>query len=286
MMETCAPTPSFRQESILARDLLRDFCAVHSILIEQSARFAHSQTISYAVLRELLGEASHKGVFWRLKDTAHHLFRKNLSGKRGFEGYGMSEDIHCPSAHKSSEAVLESMLDWCIGYAFHECVKLKEDAFQRQHYTNRLSQLQSRAHEHTDTIAKLIPFTEQTTQSIDREIQRVLGVLNHTRHLLLQFYVTQGNNGPVARFLATEDTLAKQCFGEQWADLMHALYGQHTEQVYLLAITACLDGGHPDQAQALVEKARAQGVSEQSLHDIVHRLASAPQQVSRGIAQA
>ena len=57
------------------RDLLRDYCRVCQALNEQDARFSGTGTISYAVLRDLLGEAMRKGVFWRLKDTAHHLFR-------------------------------------------------------------------------------------------------------------------------------------------------------------------------------------------------------------------
>ncbi len=272
------PRGGAHSETILARDLLRDFCVVHATLTEQAARFAHSQTISYAVLRELLGEATHKGVFWRLKDTAHHLFRKSRSGKRNYEGYGMSEDLpHC-SQCDASEAVLESLLDWCLGYAFHECVKLKEDAFQRQHYTNRLTQLDKRAQTQTDVIAQLKPFTEQTTQSIEREVQRLLGVLHHTRDLLIQYLSTQEHNGHVARFLANEEHITKQCFDEQWPTLLQALYGQETGRLYVFAAQACLEGGHPEQAIQLVEKARHAGISEESLQEILLALQALPAQ--------
>ncbi len=257
---------------VLARDLLRDFCVVQGILQEQEQRFAHSQTISYAVLRELLGEAVSKGVFWRLKDTAHHLFRKSAHGKRSFEGYGMSEDFEGHKEQDASAYVLESMVDWCVGYAFHECCKLREDAFQLQHYSNRLVQLQSRAVNHADTIERLAPFTAQTKQSIAREMKRILGVLEEARHLFLEYYANHGQNAAVARFLCSEQAMVQQCFGESYAALIHALYGDEPWQMYVLAAKACLDGGHRTEAKRLVAQAQHEGAAQESVQEAVQEL--------------
>ncbi len=251
---------------VFVRDLLRDFCSVYAILTDQSQRFARSQTISYAVLRELLGEAMRKGVFWRLKDTAHHLFRKKKSGKRTYEGYGMGEaalpevaqildeDATPCTGHKCSEALVESMLDWCIGYAFHECSKLKEDAFQRQHYTNRLIQIKNRAEVHIDIIDALMPYTAQTKESIARELERILGVLEQTFQLLVMYLRTQGHNAALALYIATHEEFIQQ--QGHLEPLIQVMYAHDMGAFYLLAIKASLDGGHLQTALDIAEKAQ------------------------------
>ena len=152
----------------LVRDLVRDYCTVYSLLADQRHRFDVDGAVSYTALRDLLGEAMRKGVFWRLKDTAHHLFR-NSPGIEAVAPGGMpamdlpqQEDIPTESGNAAeqeqiralrrhadnvlpggagAQKALEGLIDWCIGYAFHECAKLKEDAFQGQHYANRLIQI-------------------------------------------------------------------------------------------------------------------------------------------------
>ena len=57
------------------RDLLRDYCAVYLALAKQNQRYQRDGSMSYAVLNSLIGTNMSKGVFWRLKDTAHYLFR-------------------------------------------------------------------------------------------------------------------------------------------------------------------------------------------------------------------
>ncbi len=261
-----------RNTEVLSRDLLRDFCVVHGILAEQSQRFSHSQSISYAVLRELLGEAMSKGVFWRLKDTAHHLFRKSAHGKRSFVGYGMVEDFSSQGEEDAAGHVLESMLDWCIGYAFHECCKLREDAFQLQHYSNRLLQLQQRASKYHDVIETLCPFTAQTKQSIARELKRILGVLEQVRALLLLYYGGHGNNAHVARFICAEQSLVQSCFAQDYDLLLQALYGEDTARMYVLTATACLEGGHREKAEHYALMAQGLGCDTAQLQEIFTRV--------------
>ena len=63
----------------LVRDLVRDYCTVYHALAAQRRRFELDGAVSYTALRDLLGEAMRKGVFWRLKDTAHLLFRNSAN---------------------------------------------------------------------------------------------------------------------------------------------------------------------------------------------------------------
>ncbi len=267
---------------IFVRDLLRDFCTVYAKITEQNTRFAHSGTISYAVLRELLGEAMRKGIFWRLKDTAHHLFRKKNRGRRDFEGYDASIQYSherldnkptCQQAQNPS-AVLENILDWCIGYTFHECIKLKEDAFQRQHYSNRLIQIQNRAQEHTHLIENLMPYTMQTRESIGREIVRILDVLNYARQLIVLYVHKHGDNGSVARFIAEHEELVKETFQEHWEELLQSLYGKNTFSMYVLAAKACFEGGHRQEALLFEEKAQEHGADAASLAQLTEYASS------------
>ncbi len=251
------------------RDLIRDFCSVYAIVTEQSKRFERSQTISYAVLRDLLGEATRKGVFWRLKDTAHHLFRYKMESRQVCISSGKACSYHfqenfseemCTKPHltgqKCSEILVESMLDWCIGYAFHECSKLKEDAFQRQHYTNRLLQIKNRAEFHMEIVEALMPYTGQTTESIARELERILGVLKHVCQLLLVYLHGKGHNEPLALFLAKEEEFAKSALCEHFDALIEALYGNDKGVFYLRAVKASLDGGHLQDALHIAEKSQ------------------------------
>ncbi len=228
-------------KDVFTRNLLRDFCKVHAILQEQCARFAHSGTVSYAVLRDLLGEPMRKGLFWQLKDTAHHLFRKGHKD-------GTSESY-------PPEQICQSSLDWCIGYAFHECVKLKEDAFQRQHYRNRLQQIKAKAKDCDAIITALEPYTDQTHQSMEKEIERILGVFAHGRFLLLQYLKQYAENGHVARLIVMEEELIKACFANDWPVLMQNLYAQKKAKLFCLAAQASLDNGQVEQAKELLQKA-------------------------------
>ncbi len=259
---------SLENTDSFVRDLLRDFCSVYAIVTEQEQRFARSQAISYAVLRDLLGEATHKGVFWRLKDTAHHLFRKKIATAEDCASLGIAftqphNECYCEEiapaplmGQKCSEVLVESMLDWCIGYAFHECCKLKEDAFQRQHYTNRLLQIKNRAEYHMDIAEALMPYTSQTNESIGRELERILGVLRHICQLFVVYLPNQEQNAPLALFLAKEEEFAKNALQGYFDQFIDALYAGKKGYFYLRAIKASLDGGHLQDALDIAEKSQ------------------------------
>ena len=92
--------PARREDFV--RDFVRDYCQVFLILAEQARRFEHDGSMSYSGLRELMGEAMRKGVFWRLKDTAHHLFR--ASPDAGETGTLPADWRFAASPHPSGDA--------------------------------------------------------------------------------------------------------------------------------------------------------------------------------------
>lgn len=251
------------KKDIFVRDLVRDYCTVNGALMAQRARFARDGSVSYAVLRDLMGEAMQKGVFWRLKDTSHHLFR----GGQGHESPEQARHAGGIARHPPASPdprPVEGLLDWCVGYAFHECAKLREDAFQGRHYANRLTQLgrlmeQCRETE-TGLILPLEPLVQQTATSSLRELDRILLVLAHGRVLLARYLAGQGHNTHLARWLVREEALARRVFGQRYGELMAALYGEEPERLYVLAAQNLRDAGRYTAAREVLGAARARGL--------------------------
>lgn len=249
------------RREVFVRDFVRDYCQVFFILAEQARRFEHDGSMSYSGLRELMGEAMRKGVFWRLKDTAHHLFR--ASPGAGEAGTLPADWRFAASPHPSGDArqrPVEALLDWCVGYAFHECAKLKEDAFQRQHYGNRLMQLGRCEGVPTAFYTPLADLADQTMESANRELQRILHVLRHGMALLPAFLEGQGDNRALARWLAREERQAREVFGDQYDSLLRALYGDAPQRLPLLAARELMEAGRSDEALALLEEADGRGL--------------------------
>ena len=219
-------------KAFFLRDLVRDYCKARNILEEQLERFVSTGTLSYAVLHELLGEAAHQGLFWQLKDKAHHVLRAE-------------ENDPCAQA-----------LDWAIGYAFHECVKLKEDAFQHQHYRSRLLHLCAGAGEEEGRMLEsLAPLLLQTRDSAARELERILYTLDQCRVLFIHYLARNGEQPHLARFFAEHKELVQQGFGDMYESLTSTLYGSQSQQMLLLAARSCLEGGRPQWALDMLRQA-------------------------------
>lgn len=246
------------RRGFFVRDLVRDYCTVYLGIDEQSRLFSRDGLVSYASLRDLLGEVNRKGVFWRLKDTSHHLFRNTVGDTPPPDAillWQFAGSVHPTGL--TMQAPVEALLDWCIGYAFHECVKLREDAFQRQHYASRLAQL-SRAPSVTgDLYDPLHELASQTAESSARELQRILYVLRHGLYLLTRYLEGRGGNGHLARWLAVEEDTARRAFGVLFSDLMRALYGDRPQRLYHLAAEKFLEAGRAEEAERLLLRARS-----------------------------
>ena len=214
-----------KDRAILLRDFLRDYCQVCSVLEEQRQRFAQSGTLSYAVLRDLVGGDGQHGLFWLLKDNAHHLFRGDEENMTG------------------------TLLDWAVGYAFHECVKLMEDAFQYQHYRNRFLEFRERAAAQEErAVEQLSPLLLQTLESAGHELTRIIHTLSQCRELLARYLAPYGQASQLARLLLEREELVRRVFGDAYPQLLEALYGKEQERMPLLAAKDFLDGGRPQAA--------------------------------------
>lgn len=243
---------------------VRDYCAAHAVLTAQLRRFERDGTVSHAIVRSLLGEAVSKGVLWRLKDTAHHLFRAAVPCGEAPPGTG--------AAAPEERAFTGELIDWCVGFAFHECVKLREDAYQRQHYASRLLHLEDLRQAAPecgmasltacdtatgpDALWPLAGLPRQTADSMERELRRILRVLDNGLALLTRYLAGERDNAPLARWLAVEEERAAAVFGARWPDLMAALCGEDGERLFLLAARDLLDVGRPETALALLRDRR------------------------------
>ena len=270
----------------LVRDLVRDYCTVYSLLADQRRRFDADGAVSYTALRDLLGEAMRKGVFWRLKDTAHHLFRNSpgieamapggmpplelpLPEEPADESGNTAEMAQITALRRHADSVLpggahaqksfETLIDWCIGYAFHECAKLKEDAFQGQHYANRLIQISRISTVTADMYNPLRGLGGQTSESSSRELSRILHVLAHGLRLLAGYLAVERHNAHLARWLASEEDFVRRIFGQSYEHLLASLYGNDRERLYLMAAKDFLQAGRREPARALLARAHQSG---------------------------
>ncbi|GAB6177036.1 tetratricopeptide repeat protein [Desulfobaculum senezii] len=219
------------------RDVVRDFCLVHRELEKEFRHYDKTGHVDFSMIRNLLGQEMNKGLLWRLKDTAHLLFKKNAS-ENGLNG---------------------QFLDWSIGYIFHDTIKLKEDAYQQQNYAPWFRELQRRQLSDDARLIsqELMRVLDQTNESIEREIGRIRFILFNCRRLLIDYLALHRDNELLARFLLAREELVREVFGSGYARLLESVYGDEPELLYLLAARSLREGGwREDAMRALTEAER------------------------------
>jgi hypothetical protein len=217
------------------RDVFRDFCIVHRELDRQFQRYDKSGLVSFEFMRDLLGEEMNKGQLWRLKDTAHLLFRSS-----------------------EKEQLVGRYLDWSIGYIFHECIKLKEDAYQRQIYGPWFEQIKAEqvlTPEEKLLGQELFQVILQTRESILREITRIRFILFHCRRMLIVYFKEHGENPLLARFIYDQNDLVHSVFRGDYHELIRSLYAESPEDLYIYASRSLRQGGWMQDAAAAMEQA-------------------------------
>lgn len=222
------------KRSAFVRDVLRDFCLASHQLEAQFRRHDEERRLSFEDIRDLLGTDMNKGLLWRLKDTAHHLFR-----------------------NEPSERLVGRFLDWSMGYIFHETIKLKEDAYQQANYGQWFRQVAGSpmAADESDITRELYKVVDQTRESIEREIARIRFILAHCRRLFPLYLAEHRSNPLLARLIFEEDDLVRETFGSDFANLMRAIYGQEPETMYIFASRSLRQGGWMEEAARAVEAA-------------------------------
>ncbi|NJB68107.1 hypothetical protein GGQ74_001780 [Desulfobaculum xiamenense] len=219
------------------RDVVRDFCQVHRELEREFRHFDKTGHVDFTVIRNLLGQETNKGLLWRLKDTAHLLFKKNAS----------------------ENGLLGQFLDWSMGYIFHDTMKLKEDAYQQQNYAPWFRELQRRQlPENARHVSQeLMRVLDQTNESIQREVNRIRFILFNCRSLLVEYLPRHRDNELLARFFLASEELVREVFGSGYPRLVKAIYDDEPELMYLLAARSLRTGGwREDALRALAEAER------------------------------
>ncbi|MFP4588047.1 MAG: hypothetical protein ACLFM3_08375 [Desulfohalobiaceae bacterium] len=223
-----------KQDEIVT-DILKNFCYVQQTLEQQFQEYKYSGYLDFQLLSDLVGHDMNQGRLWRLKDTAHLLFR------------------YLPDPCLSGR-----FLDWSLGYIFHECMKLKEDAYQQQNYAAWFSQLEqdpSRSSQEREISKNLYQLVSQTKESIRREVNRISYILNICRKIFIQYLPLHQDNALLARFIYTQNHLMRSTFRSAYPKLILAIYGQQQEMLYCLAARSLRQGGWSSSAADALQQA-------------------------------
>ncbi|MFP4168197.1 MAG: hypothetical protein ACLFSY_05030 [Desulfonatronovibrionaceae bacterium] len=240
------------------RDVLRDFCLVSRILETAFDEYDRKGVLSFTTFQDFVGDEMNKGQIWRLKDTAHTLFR-----------------------NEPENSVIGQYLDLSIGYIFHECMKLREDVYQQENYRPWFQSMQRTAGlspEERLVGKELLHLIDQTRESINREVNRVRFILFHCRRLFILYLPAHRDNPLLARFFFDHEEMVRKVFKADYNSLINAVYSARPESMYLLAASSLRRGGwfvraqeavdrviktEPDNKQALQEKETIARMKEQ-----------------------
>jgi len=216
------------------RDLFKFFCQASEQLEEQFVSFDEDSTMSFDVLADLVGTELNKGLLWRMKDTAHHVFRNDPHSQLGGK-----------------------FLDWALGYIFHETIKLKEDAYQKQNYAPWFHKLHEGdlSESEKDITEQLFQVLNQTEQSMRREIDRIRFIIAKCRQLLPYYLHRYSDNVLLARYIFSQNELVRTAFKDDFDGLIFAIYGAEPERMFILASESLRLGGWMEEAAQAVEKA-------------------------------
>lgn len=240
--------------SRLMAEILRDFCSVSVAFEEQFMRFDRAGNLSYAVLREILGDQMDRGILWRLKDTAHHILRD-----------------------APGSPVAEQLLDWAIGYLFHETWKLLEDTHQHQYYASSLAALvEDTPTPEMEAIARdFTLMAEENHKEVGRKVARIRRLLAHARLFFHHCYADQAGNLHLARLLHDNEELVRKAFTEEYANLITAIYGDAPQRLFIDAALSLRYGGRTQRAQAALERARSLAPNDPRIAEAARSLETA-----------
>jgi len=215
------------------RDLFKFFCQSCEVLEQQFSSFDEDGTVSFETLKEIVGTEMDKGLLWRMKDTAHHVFRNDPHSQLGGQ-----------------------FLDWAIGYIFHETIKLKEDAYQKQNYAPWFHKLneENLQQSEKDITTQLFQVLNQTEESMRREIDRIRFIMAKCRQLLPYYLHRYSDNELLARYIFSQNKLVMSVFAEDYDSLIHAIYQTKPERMYALASQSLRMGGWMDEAAEALNK--------------------------------
>ena len=208
------------------RGLLWSFCQAADILYEQFDRLEQAGSLSYSILSSLIGEPSQKGLLWYLKDKAHTLFES-------------SSQSDTPGA----------LLDWSLGYIFHESVKLTEDTRLQQAYVVRFDKFTQHCPQCVHLFEQLDEIEKQTKLSISYEANRLDMLMRATMDLFGQYFSEQVEHRPLARLLFDQEALFRRVFDNRYETFLQSVYGDKRYCLYVEAGYSLLEAGKVERAK-------------------------------------
>lgn len=224
---------------IYLRDMLRDYCLTAAELEAQFARFHATGTLSYSIMRGIMGDEFSKGLLWHLKDSAHHLFKDGAESSAG------------------------AALDWAVGFLFHECVIILESSYQLQKYYPAAKAMIMEAGEGKASavsglkgvrrvLLEQAAYTQDTLSSMVARAEKLLSAING---IFCYYLAGEADNRHLARLIYDREELLRSVFKELYPKLLQIIYGETQEKLMLEAARSLLDGGRAAKARRAADRA-------------------------------
>lgn len=203
--------------------------------------YKKSGRVSFQQLETWIGTERNKGALWNLKDTAHLLFRNDLS----------------------QSFFYERLFDWTLGSIFHESMKLKEDIYLLEVYQREGKAFTEQANipEGVDSRELWEEYEMIITgakQSADAEMDNMEYLFARGMKQLQKTIVRYKDEGLLIRFLTENESLYEAVYGRgSFEKLCETMYARGLEDAYWYAGKSCREGGWYDEALTLINKALA-----------------------------
>jgi hypothetical protein len=226
----------FRERrSLLLRNLLKEFHGSYQSFQQLYSQYLLHQEVSFVEIEQLVGSEKRKGPWWRLKDDCHRLWREG----------DFSEELN------------GRLLDWVMGSLFHEAMKLKENAYIRQHYRPLAERMVSKSGEGQLLICGLDfeRFMARTATEISRQMENLSSLLGRANYLLRLLVRDQSHNVILLRYLIENEQVVLQLWSESITELLEDIFPGTPEEGYCAAARSYLADQWLDQALAAYGRA-------------------------------
>jgi tetratricopeptide (TPR) repeat protein len=218
----------------IVRDFIDAHRSMHGLLGPDAG------DVEFERLRALIGDDD-DSVLFRLKERCHELFR---NGNRS----------------AGAAAQRESLFDLAVGSLFHEAMKFRENAYQRDVYGPRVAELRSSADEQA---RELFDEFEKILASVSRRLHEgrdeVIALLAQTAKQLRLLLAHHSENGLLARHLTERPEVIETVFDVDFDALLAEIYGDPATG-HRRAGRSHLDGGN--YRAAIESFARARDLGE------------------------
>jgi hypothetical protein len=256
-----SPTPELRrqreEQERVAGTVLR-FLRARAKLDEIVAKGASTGGIPFASIDSFV-----ESQLFELKEDCHWLFR--------------SQERDAPM--EASTAVLFDIL---VGSLFHQCMKVKENAYQVERYAPKYAALR-KALQRPDAPKEVETFLREGERIIARSrrmLQQEFAYaveLFHEATIDLRHVVVENRENPLlARGLFENEKLLDAVYGPRSLDkLLAEMYGSHPATGYLLAAGSLYEGGWLDRARDLCRRARKLDPRNRQVTQLLNKLNTA-----------